>query len=58
MRRNCPLEDGYVSPSYNIQEAKKMGQVERTVPRVYAALEDCQEYHQSTMVEVAIKITE
>ena len=29
-----------------------MGQVERTVPRIYAALEDCQAYHQSTMVEV------
>ena len=35
-----------------------MGQVERAVPRIYAALEDCQEDHQSTMVEVAGKIVE
>ena len=30
-----------------------MGQVERVIPRIYAALEDCQEDHQSTVVEVA-----
>ena len=29
-----------------------MGQVARIVPRIYVALEDHQEYHQSTMVEV------
>ena len=33
-----------------------MGQVERIVPRIYSALEDHQEDHQSTMVEVAGKI--
>ena len=35
-----------------------MGQVETVVPRIYAALEECQAYHQSTMVEVAGKIVE
>ena len=35
-----------------------MGQVARAVPRIYAALEDCQVDHQSTVVEVAGKIVE
>ena len=35
-----------------------MGQVARAVPRIYAALEDRQEDHQSTVVEVAGKIVE
>ena len=35
-----------------------MGQVARAVPRIYAALEDHQVDHQSTVVEVAGKIVE
>ena len=35
-----------------------MGQVAREVPRIYAALEDHQADHQSTVVEVAGKIVE
>ena len=35
-----------------------MGQVARVVPRIYAALEDRQADHQSTVVEVAGKIVE
>ena len=35
-----------------------MGQVERAVPRIYAALENHQEDHQSAVVEVAGKIAE
>ena len=35
-----------------------MGQVGRGVPRIYAALQDQQADHQSTMVEVAGKIAE
>ena len=35
-----------------------MGQVARTVPRIYAALEDHHEDHQSTMVEVVVVIVE
>ena len=35
-----------------------MGQVERAVPRIYVALEDCQEDHQSTIIEVAGNIVE
>ena len=58
MHRNFPLEDGYVRKAHNIQEAETMGQVERTVPSIYAALEDRQEDHQSNVVEVACKIDE
>ena len=53
MRRNCPLENESARSAYNIQEAKTMGQVERSVPRIYVAPKDCQEDHQSTVVEVA-----
>ena len=35
-----------------------MGQVAREVPRIYAAMEDHQAYHQSTMVEVTGNIVE
>ena len=45
-------------PTYNIQEAEIVGQVARAVPSIYAALEDHQENHQSTMVEVVGKIVE
>ena len=31
-----------------------VGQVARAVPRIYAALEDCQDDHKSTVVEVGI----
>ena len=34
-----------------------MGQVARVTPRIYAALEDYQEDHQSNVVEVAGKIS-
>ena len=43
---------------HNIQEIENVDQVERTVPRIYAALEDHQANHQSTVVEVAGKIVE
>ena len=58
MCRDCPLGNESVRPVYNIQEAETVGQVARAVPRIYAALEDLQVDHQSTMVEVAGKIVE
>ena len=58
MRRSCPLENESARPNYNIQEAKTVGQVARAVPRIYAALEDHQEDHQSNVVEVIGKIVE
>ena len=58
MRRNCPLENENVRPTYNIQEAEIVGQVARAVPRIYSALEDRQVDHQSIVVEVASKIVE
>ena len=58
MHKNCPLENESARSAYNIQEAQTMGQVVRVVPRIYAALEDRQEDHQSTVVEVASNIVE
>ena len=58
MHRNCPLENESASPAYHIQEVETVGQVARVVPRIYAALEDRQEDHQSTVVEVVGKIVE
>ena len=43
--------------NHKIQEAKRVGQVARIDPRIYAALEDLQVDHQSTMVEVAGNIS-
>ena len=58
MCRNCPLEDGNAKPTYNIQEAKIVCQVARVVPRIYAALEDCQADHQSNVIEFVCTIVE
>ena len=58
MHRNCPLRNESARPTYNIQEAEIVGQVARVVPRIYAALEDRQADHQSTVVAVACKIVE
>ena len=58
MRKNCPLEKDSARPTYNLQEVETVGQVARAAPRIYAALEDRQAYHQSTVVEVAGKIVE
>ena len=58
MRINCRLKNESERPTYNVQEAKTLGQVARAAPRIYAALEDRQADHQSTLVEVACKIVE
>ena len=58
MRRNCLHENGNVRQIHNIQEAETVGQVARTIPRIYAALEDCQVDQQSTVVEIEGKIAE
>ena len=58
MRKNCQFENENARPAYNVQEAETVGQVEMAVPRIYAALEDCQENHQSNVVEFAGNIVE
>ena len=58
MRRNYPLENENAMPTYNIQEVEIVGQVARAVHRIYVALEDFQEDHQPTVVEVSGKIVE
>ena len=52
MHRSCPLENESARLTYNLQEEETVGQVARVVPRIYASLEDRQEDHQSTVVEV------
>ena len=58
LRKFCPLENENARPTYNIQKEETVGQVARVVPRIYAALEDRQEDHQSMVVEVAGNIVE
>ena len=58
MHRKCLHEKGNVRKVHSIQEAETVGQVARTVPRIYAVLEDRQPDHQSMGVEVGGKIAE
>ena len=58
MHINCPLENKSAMSAYNIYESETVGQLARVVPRIYAALEDRQADHLSTVVEVACKIVE
>ena len=58
MHRNYLLENGYVQQNHEIQEVETVGQVARNFPRIYAALENCQTDHESTVVEFAGKIVE
>ena len=58
MRRYFPLENESARPTYNIQEAEIVGEVERVVLGIYAAQKDHQKDHQSTVLEVAGKIVE
>ena len=58
MCRNCLHENGNVRQVHKIQGVETVVQVARTIPRIYATLEDLQEDHQSTMVEVEGKIVE
>ena len=58
MRRTCPLENESARTTYNIQEIETVGQVARTVFRIYATLEDRQADHKSSVVEVVGKIVE
>ena len=54
MLRNCLHQNGNVGQVHNIQGDETMGQVVRTIPRIYATLEDRQEDHHSTVVEVEV----
>ena len=58
MHRFYPVKNENARPTYNIQVAEIVGQVARVVPRIYAALEDRREDHQSTVVEVAGNIVD
>ena len=56
MLRKCSHQNVNVIQVHNIQGAETVVQVVRTIPRIYATLEDRQADHQSTVVEVEGKI--
>ena len=58
MCRYCPIENENARETYNFQEEEIVGQVVKAIPRIYVVLEDLQEDHQSTVVEVAGNIVE
>ena len=58
MHKNFPLENESAILAYNLKEEEIVGQVARVVPRIYVALEDRQENHQSTVVEFVGQIAD
>ena len=58
MLRNYSHENGYVRKAHNIEGDEMVGQVARTIARMYISLEDHHADHQSIVVEVAGKIVE
>ena len=58
MLRNYLHQNGNVIQVHNIQGVETVVQVARTIPRIYAALEDLQADHQSIVVEVEGKIAQ
>ena len=54
----CPHQNGNEGQVHNTQGAETPGHEAGTISRICAALKDHQEGHQSTMVEVEVKIAE
>ena len=53
---NCPHKHENARTLHNAQDATTIIVVVRSIPRIYASLEDRQTDHQSSMVEVEGKI--
>ena len=58
LHRNCPLENGNEGQVHITQEAETMGKEAGIIPKICAVLEDPQEGHNSTVVEVEGEIVE
>ena len=58
LRRNCPLVNRNEGQVPRTQEAETMGQKVGIIPKISTVLEDHQEGHNSTMVEVEGEIAE
>ena len=56
--RNCPLENGNEGQVHSTQEAETVGHEAVTIPNICAVLEDHQEGHKATVVEVKGQIVE
>ena len=58
MRKNCALANRNEGQIPSTQEAETMGQESGIIPKICAVLEDHQEGHNSTVVEVEGEIVE
>jgi hypothetical protein len=52
LRRDCPLRQQNSRKIYNMQEATTVNDVARSVPQIYAALDNNQADHQASVVEI------
>jgi hypothetical protein len=52
LRRDCPLRQQNSRKIYNLQEATTVNDVARSVPQIYAALDNNQADHQASVVEI------
>jgi hypothetical protein len=52
LRRDCPLRQQNSQKIYNMQEATTVNDVARSVPQIYAALDNNQADHQASVVEI------
>jgi hypothetical protein len=50
--RDCPLRKQKNRRVYNIEEATTVNDVDRSMPQIYASLNNRQDHHQALMVEV------
>jgi hypothetical protein len=50
--RDCPHRQQNSRKVYNMQEATTVNDVERSVPQIYASLDDNQANHQASVVEI------
>jgi hypothetical protein len=57
LRRDCPLQQQNSRKIYNMQEATTVNDVARSVPQIYAALDNNQADHQASVVELEGKIS-
>ena len=53
---SCPERKNKDARFYNLKEASIVGNVSRNIPHIYASLENLQEDHQSSMIEIEGKI--
>ena len=53
---SCTKKNNKDAIVYNLKEASRVGDVAHNIPRIHVALENRQEYHQSSMIKIEGKI--